>query len=99
MWLSDETLKGRTVISADGHAIGQVAALFLDVKAWQVESLQVKLHNDVADEIGAARSMFHPGTVQIPVRMIQSVGDAVVLSVGTQELRQTLSEVSDSSSL
>jgi sporulation protein YlmC with PRC-barrel domain len=88
MRLSDENLRGRTVIAADGQAIGQIVALFLDSDGWQVESLQVKLRNEVADQLGAARGMFHAGTLEIPTRMVQSVGDAVVLSVGTRELQQ-----------
>ncbi|MFL6414537.1 MAG: PRC-barrel domain-containing protein [Bryobacteraceae bacterium] len=40
MRLSDENLKGRTVVSADGQAVGEVAALFLDSEAWRVESLR-----------------------------------------------------------
>ena len=91
MRLSDENLRGRTVIAADGQAIGEVAALFLDSDAWRVESLQVKLRNEVADQLGAARGMFHAGTVEIPIRMVQSVGDAVVLSVAVHELREILS--------
>jgi sporulation protein YlmC with PRC-barrel domain len=91
MRLSDENLRGRTVIAADGQAIGEVAALFLDSDAWRVESLQVKLRNEVADQLGAARGMFHAGTVEIPIRMVQSVGDAVILSVGAHELREILS--------
>jgi sporulation protein YlmC with PRC-barrel domain len=77
MRLSDENLRGRTVIAADGQAIGEVAGEFLDSEAWRLESLQVKLRNEVADQLGATRSLFHPGTLEIPVRMIQSVGDAV----------------------
>jgi sporulation protein YlmC with PRC-barrel domain len=88
MRLSDENLRGRTVIAADGQAIGQVVALFLDSDGWQVESLQVKLRKEVADQVGAARGMFHAGTLEIPTRMVQSVGDAVVLSVATRELQQ-----------
>ena len=90
MRLSDENLRGRTVISADGQAMGEIAALFLDSEAWQVESLQVKLRNEVADQLGAARSIFHAGTLEVPIRMIQSVGDAVVLSVSTNDLRQVV---------
>lgn len=88
MRLSDENLRGRTVIAADGQAIGQIVALFLDSEGWQVESLQVKLRKEVADQVGAARGMFHAGTLEIPTRMVQSVGDAVVLSVATRELQQ-----------
>lgn len=90
MRLSDETLRGRHVVAADGLVIGEVAALFLDSDGWRVESLQIKLGNDVADQLGAARSLFHAGTVEVPVRMVQSVGDAVVLSVPVSDLRQVL---------
>ena len=88
MRLSDENLRGRTVIAADGQAIGEVAALFLDSDAWRIESLHIKLRNEVADQLGAARGMFHAGTLEIPTRIVQSVGDAVVLSVRAQELRK-----------
>lgn len=88
MRLSDETLRGRTVIAADGQAIGEVAALFLDSDAWRVESLQIKLRNEVADQLGATRGVFHAGTLELPVRLIQSVGDAVLLSVPALDLRQ-----------
>ena len=97
MRLSDENLRGRTVIAADGQAIGEIVALFLDSDAWRVESLQVKLRNEVADQLGATRGMFHAGTLEMPIGMVQSVGDAVVLSVPAHELRQVLPRVGDSS--
>ena len=90
MRLSDENLRGRTVIAADGQAVGEIAAIFLDSNAWQVEALQVKLRNNVADQLGATRGMFHAGTLEIPIRMVQSVGDAVILSVAAQDLRQVV---------
>jgi sporulation protein YlmC with PRC-barrel domain len=90
MRLSDENLRGRTVIAADGQAIGEVAALFLDSDAWRVESLQIKLRKEIADQLGATRGMFHAGTLELPVGMVQSVGDAIVLSVPALELRQVL---------
>jgi sporulation protein YlmC with PRC-barrel domain len=40
--------------------------------------------------------MFHAGTLEVPIRMVQSVGDAVVLAVATDELRQVLPGVSES---
>ena len=97
MRLSDENLRGRTVIAADGQAIGEIVALFVDSDAWRVESLQVKLRNEVADQLGATRGMFHAGTLEMPIRMVQSVGDAVVLSVPAHELRHVLPRVGDSS--
>ena len=90
MRLTDDNLHGRTVIASDGLAIGEITTLFLDSDAWRVESLQVKLHKDVADRLGADRSIFHAGILEIPTGMVQSVGDAVVLGVAIDELRQVL---------
>lgn len=90
MRLSDGNLRGRTVIGADGRAIGEVAALFLDSDRWSVESLHLKLRKDVADELGASRGLFHPGTLEVPTRLVQSVGDAVVLAVRVDGLREVL---------
>lgn len=90
MRLSDETMRGKPVVGADGLVIGEVAALFLDSEAWRIESLQVKLRRDTADRLGASRGIFHAGTIEIPVGIVQSVGDAVVLSVEVAGLRQLL---------
>jgi sporulation protein YlmC with PRC-barrel domain len=97
MRLSDEDLRGRTVIAADGQAIGEIASVFLDSDTWRVESLQVKLRKDVADQLGATRGLFHAGTLELPIRMVQSVGDAIVLSVAAPELREVLPRVNDAS--
>ena len=47
MRLSDENLRWRTVIAADGQVIGEIAALLLDNDSWRAESLQVKLRKEV----------------------------------------------------
>jgi len=88
MRLSAENLHGRTVITADGQAVGSIKSVFLDAAEWRVESISVELRKDVADRIGASRSMFHRGLVKLPVRLIQSVGDAVVLAVAVDALRE-----------
>ena len=90
MRLSDDDIRGRTVISADGLAVGEIAAVFLDSDAWRVEALQVKLRKEMADQLGAERSMFQAGTLEVPVQMVQSVGDAVILGVPADDLRQVV---------
>ncbi|MCZ7682355.1 MAG: PRC-barrel domain containing protein [Sandaracinaceae bacterium] len=87
MRLSDEDLHGRTVISADGLVLGEIVALLLESEAWRVDSLQVRLRKDAADRIGAERSMFRPGVIEVESRLVQSVGDAVLLSVPLDQLR------------
>ena len=95
MQISDEHLRGRTVIAADGQAIGEVAALFIDTSTWIIVALQIKLSKSVAEQIGAARGLLRAATLELPVRMVQSVGDAVLLSVPTLELRQILADAAE----
>ncbi|MBV8069620.1 MAG: hypothetical protein JO270_06920 [Acidobacteriaceae bacterium] len=90
MQVSDEHFRGRTVIAADGQAIGEVDTLLLDTSAWNIISLQIKLSKSAAEQLGAARSLLRAATLELPVRMVQSVGDAVLLSVPTLDLRQLL---------
>lgn len=88
MRLSDETLRGLTVISADGTAVGTVAELFVSSAEWRVESIRIELRKDIADRIGADRTMFHRGSIELPVAFVQSVSDAVVLSIDVEKLRE-----------
>lgn len=86
MRFTDVNLRGRAIITADGQVIGELAALVIESARLSVEAVHAKLRNDVADRLGAQRSVFHPAVVELPSRMIQSVGDTVVLSVGLEEL-------------
>lgn len=90
MRLSDANMRGRTIIAADGKVIGTITALFLESDQWRVEALQIKLEKDIADQIGASRSVFRAGELDIPVRLVQSVGDTVVLTVPVDGLRNVL---------
>jgi sporulation protein YlmC with PRC-barrel domain len=87
MRINDENLRGRTVISADGQALGVVAAMFIDTDDLRLDSIRVELRKDVAEKLGVNRSIFHRGVVEIPSRSIQSIGDAVVLNVPLAQLR------------
>ncbi len=98
MRLSAENLHGRVVIGADGEAIGEVDSVFLDAAEWRVEAIKVELRNEVADRIGATHNLFHRGAVEVPVRVIQSVGDAVVLAVAADALREVGGTVTAASS-
>jgi sporulation protein YlmC with PRC-barrel domain len=90
MRISEDDLRGKTVIAADGQAIGQIISLALESETWSVEAVQVALRRPTAERLGAPRSIFQRGAIEIPVRLVQSVGDAVVLSVPVDGLRQLL---------
>ena len=92
MQISDENLRGRTVIAADGHAIGEVAALFIETATWSIASFKIKLSKAAAEQLGASQSLLRAATIELPVRVIQSVGDTVLLSVPTLGLRTTAPE-------
>jgi sporulation protein YlmC with PRC-barrel domain len=89
--LFEETVRGRKVVAADGQIVGEVADLMVNYGTWQVESVRVKLIKEIADNLGVSRSIIRAATIDLPVSAVQSVGDAVLLSVPTGKLRPTLS--------
>ena len=88
MRLSDSNVLGRTVISADGKAVGTITELFISDSDWRIESIRIEVRKEIADRIGANRTMFHRATIELPVAFIQSVSDAVVLTVDVEHLRE-----------
>ena len=95
MQISDELFRGRTVIAADGQEIGEVGVLFFETSTWTIVSLQIKLSKSAAEQLGASRSLLRASTIALPVHMVQSVGDTVLLSVPTASLRQTHPQAAD----
>lgn len=89
MRLQDESLRGRTVLTSDGIHLGQVESLTLETSGWRVESLEVKLRREAAQQIGAQRKFMQASVMPIPVSQVRSVQDAVILSVGVSELRES----------
>ena len=69
-----------------------MSALCIDTATWAIVSLKIKLNKTAAEQLGASQSLLRAATIELPVRMIQSVGDTVLLSVPTLGLRQTVPE-------
>src|SRR5579864_1075678 len=70
MQISDENLRGRTVIAADGQSTGEVAALFIDTSTWTIVSLRIKLSKTAAEQLGASQGLLRAATIELPVRMV-----------------------------
>lgn len=83
-------IRGRKVISADAQEIGEVVDLVVETATWRVESLRVKVRKEVAEKLGIGRRIFHGGTFPLAVELIQSVGDSIVLSASSTDLRNRL---------
>jgi sporulation protein YlmC with PRC-barrel domain len=88
MTLNDQALHGRVVLSGDGLAIGEITRLNVEPATWHVISFEVKVRKEISERIGVHRSMFHTATIVIPTEHVQSVGDAVILSVPLAALRR-----------
>lgn len=88
MRISDELLRGRTVIGADGRAIGEVTGVMIDSETWGVATLQIKLRREVGDTLGIHHRMFQSPVMELPIQTVQSVGDAVILSMSIENLRE-----------
>ena len=88
MRITDEKLHGRVVITADGRAIGEVTRLFFEGGVFAIDAIEIKLRKDAADALGLEHKGFRHPTIEIPVRLVQSVGDALILSAVLADLRE-----------
>lgn len=97
MALSIEDLRGRAVIAADGHVVGEVSTVLFgaDGGGLFVDSLRIKLRKEVASRIGQKHGLMHAATVDIPGRAIQSVADTVVLVIPLAEVTSASLSASD----
>ena len=90
MVISDENLRNRPIIGSDGLQIGEVVRVFLDSDDFKIVSIEAKLSNHIADQLGATRSIFRSGMLEIPVGLIQATSDSVILRVSLAELQKSL---------
>lgn len=90
MRLTDEEIRGRAVIGSDGLAIGDVTKISFDTATWQVTSIGLKLRKEIAQRLGVSSTLFRGASITIPIRMVQSVSDAILLTVPVGDLRSLL---------
>jgi sporulation protein YlmC with PRC-barrel domain len=85
MRFTDDSLHHRVVLSSDGLAIGEITKLFVEAD-WRIRAFEVKLRKEIADRIGVHRRLLHGATLEISTEQVQSIGDAVILSVPAEAL-------------
>jgi sporulation protein YlmC with PRC-barrel domain len=79
--LTSESLQRRVVLSSDGVVVGTINKLFIRPDDWRISSFEVRLRKEVAERAGIAVRMFRAPTLTISADLVQSTGDAVILSV------------------
>lgn len=93
MRLSIDDLRRKTVVDSAGIAIGEVDDFFLDSQSRQLDTLRVKLRRELAEQAGARSTFFHKAMAEVPMQLVQSIGDAVLLQVRFEELQRAPDEV------
>jgi sporulation protein YlmC with PRC-barrel domain len=83
--VSADELIGKNVIGSGGIIVGEVKNVEIDDAKWQVTHLQVKLSNQASEDLGF-KKRFTSSTVCMPVSLITSVGDVILLGKNLDEL-------------
>jgi len=86
--LNFETLIGKQVIEMGGYILGEVKGASIDETTWRVAKLHVKLTDKAAEELGF-KKRFRTSKVNLPIEMVQAVGDVVSVSPSLKELRES----------
>jgi sporulation protein YlmC with PRC-barrel domain len=80
---------GKEVVGFDGWNIGKIKDVIIDVDAWQVPSLYVKLESRVANEFGM-KQRFRSTHIPLDASYIQGIGDRVTLKISKDQLRDIM---------
>lgn len=90
-FITGDQLRGRTVLAAGGQAIGVAQSLKIDSSTWRADTIEVKLNRDMKRSLGVRGGFFQGSVIELPTRIIQSCGDAIILSDSVEALRRGLS--------
>ena len=80
--------KGKKVVGAQGSEVGEVEGIELDLGNWKVVGLQVGLTNEAAAQAGFKRPILSQIVVRVPVELVATVGDVVMLKEQVKELKE-----------
>ncbi len=87
MKISDEDLRGRAVIAADGRVIGKVSGISIDSDGPGLGTIEVDVRKELENELGVEHRVFHSAKIEVPFSEVQSIGDTVVLAIPVEALR------------
>ena len=82
---SYEKISGKFVICAGGFDLGEINGIDMNTATWQVTHLHVKLSKPASEDLGF-KKRFGTSTVCVPVTLVATVGDNVLLNKSLDEL-------------
>ncbi len=97
MILSDEDLKGKSVVAKDGRTVGKVEGCQLDFDLWRVVSIRVRVARAMVGPLGLKKPLLGSATLDVRVDSVEGVADVVVLRLTVEELRNAQPRVEPAS--
>jgi sporulation protein YlmC with PRC-barrel domain len=83
--VSFDKLIGKYVICAGGFDLGEINGFEMDTDSWKVTHLHVKLSKPASEDLGF-KKRFRSSTVCMPISLVASVGDNLLLNKSLDEL-------------
>ena len=83
--MSFDKISGKYVICAGGFDLGAINGYEMDTDSWKVTHLHVKLSKAASEDLGF-KKRFGTSTVCVPVSLVASVGDNILLNKSLDEL-------------
>jgi sporulation protein YlmC with PRC-barrel domain len=80
-----DKLSGIYVICAGGFDLGNVNGIEINTASWQVTHLNVKLSKSASEDLGF-KKRFRSSTVCLPISLVATVGDNILLNKSIDEL-------------
>ncbi len=74
-------LLGKNLANVQGHIVGKIHDLLVDVEGWRLTDLQVRVDKSTAKELGLKAPLFGKLQILIDSGHIVSVADQVVVDI------------------
>ena len=82
---------GKRVVGKNGREIGVVETIVIDTdKGWAVPQIKVRLDKYVVEELNLKKTILSTPLIGISTKDIRTVGDLVMLSIATDQLKGML---------
>jgi sporulation protein YlmC with PRC-barrel domain len=86
--VSFKELSDKFVICAGGFDLGQINGIEINSITWQVTHLHVKLSKSASEDLGFKKRI-GSSTVCVPVSLVSSIGDNILLKKTLEELTKS----------
>jgi sporulation protein YlmC with PRC-barrel domain len=85
--ISVDSIIGLNVVGSYGIIVGVIKSAEIDAEKWQVTHIQVKLSSQASEDLGF-KKRFKSSVVCVPVSLVTSVGDVILLGRNIKELSE-----------